>query len=140
MDSSNILLVICVFIWGLTTFMQKLSADKMSPILMQVIIGVAFFIFVPIAIKVEGGLSNLKWNTTSVVLSFIAAFLSILANVLMYSALSNNKHTGSSVMLISLYPAVTLILSAIFLHEQFSSGKMLGFLAMVIGACLLTFC
>ncbi len=136
----SILLIICVFIWGLTTFMQKLSADNMSPVLMQVIIGVAFFIFVPLAIVQQGGISNLKWNTTSVVLSFIAAFLSILANILMYSALSNNKHTGSSAMLISLYPAVTLILSAIFLHEQFSTGKIIGFLAMVGGACLLTFC
>lgn len=140
MNNSNFLLIICVFIWGLTTFMQKLSADKMSPVLMQIIIGVAFFIFVPFAIVHQGGLGNLKWNTTSVVLSFIAAVLSILANILMYSALSNNKNTGSSTMLISLYPAVTLILSAIFLHEQFSAGKILGVLAMVGGACLLTFC
>jgi drug/metabolite transporter (DMT)-like permease len=136
----NFLLVICVFIWGTTTFMQKLSADKMSPVLMQVIIGVAFFIFVPLAIWQQGGLHNLKWNTTSVILSFVAAFMSIGANILMYSALSNNKHTGASAMVISLYPAITLMLSAIFLHEQFSTGKMLGFLTMIAGACLLTFC
>jgi drug/metabolite transporter (DMT)-like permease len=136
----NILLIMCVFIWGLTTFMQKLSADNMSPILMQIIIGVAFFFFVPVAIIQQGGISHLKWNATSVVLSFVAAFLSILANILMYSALSNNKQTGSSAMLISLYPAVTLILSAIFLHEQFSPGKIMGVLAMIGGACLLTFC
>jgi len=112
----------------------------MSPVLMQIIIGVAFFIFVPLAIIHQGGISNLKWNTTSVILSFVAAFLSILANILMYTALSNNKHTGSSAMLISLYPAVTLILSAIFLHEQFSWAKVAGVFAMVGGACLLTFC
>jgi drug/metabolite transporter (DMT)-like permease len=136
----QLLLVICALIWGLTTFMQKLSADNMSPVLMQVIIGVAFFIFVPFAIIHQGGLNNLKWNTTSIILSFIAAFMSIGANILMYSALANNKHTGSSAMLISLYPAVTLVLSAIFLHEQFSFGKVIGILSMVAGACLLTFC
>lgn len=136
----QLLLVICALIWGLTTFMQKLSADNMSPVLMQVIIGVAFFIFVPFAIIHQGGLNNLKWNTTSIILSFIAAFMSIGANILMYLALANNKHTGSSAMLISLYPAVTLVLSAIFLHEQFSFGKVIGILSMVAGACLLTFC
>jgi drug/metabolite transporter (DMT)-like permease len=138
--NSPILLTICVFIWGLTTFMQKLSADKMSPILMQIIIGIAFLVFIPIAIKAEGGISGLKWNTVSIILTFVAACLSITANVLMYTALSNNKHTGSSVMMIALYPAVTLILSAIFLHEQFSLVKIVGFLAMVAGACLLNFC
>src|SRR5271166_140909 len=129
MNNSNLLLIICAFIWGITTFMQKLSADKMSPVLMQIIIGVAFFVFIPFAIVHQGGISNLKWNTTSILLSFVAAFLSILANILMYSALSNNKHTGSAAMLIALYPAVTLILSALFLHEQFSFGKVLGVLA-----------
>jgi drug/metabolite transporter (DMT)-like permease len=136
----NLLLVLCVFIWGVTTFMQKLSADKMSPVLMQVIIGVAFLVAIPIAIKLEGGVSNLKWNIQSIVLTFFAALMSITANVLMYTALSNNKHTGSSVMLIALYPAITLILSAFFLHEQFSIGKILGFLTMIGGACMLNFC
>jgi|SRR5579885_724989 len=138
--NASLLLLLCALIWGTTTFMQKLSADKMSPMLMQVIIGIAFAIFTPIAIKMEGGFSNLKWNVTSVVLSFIAAFLSIGANILMYSALSNNKNTGSSTMMISLYPVVTLILSAIFLQEQFSIGKILGVLVMIGGALLLNFC
>jgi drug/metabolite transporter (DMT)-like permease len=120
--------------------MQKLSADKMSPMLMQIIIGIAFFIATPFIIRLQGGIGNLKWNAVSVALTFGAAFLSITANIIMYTALSNNKHTGASAMLISLYPAVTLILSAIFLHEQFSFGKIVGFLVMVGGACLLTFC
>ena len=136
----HVVLIFCALVWGLTTFMHKLSADNMSPVLMQIIIGLAFFIFIPYAIYHQGGLNNLKWNTTSIILSFVAAFMSIGANILMYSALANNKHTGSSAMLISLYPAVTLILSAMFLQEQFSFGKIIGFLAMVGGACLLTFC
>ena len=140
MDNPSLLLLFCALIWGTTTFMQKLSADKMSPMLMQVIIGIAFFIFTPFAIKMQGGLGNLKWNTTSIIISFIAAFMSIGANILMYSALSNNKNTGSSAMMISLYPVVTLILSAIFLHEQFSIGKIFGVLTMIGGACLLAFC
>lgn len=140
MNGSSFILILCALIWGCTTFMQKLSADKMSPILMQMIIGVAFFVFIPFAIWQQGGFSNMKWNTTSIILSFVAAFMSIGANILMYSALSNNKHTGSDAMLISLYPAVTLVLSAIFLHEHFSTGKIIGFLAMLGGAALLTFC
>jgi transporter family protein len=136
----NLLLLFCALIWGCTTFMQKLSADKMSPILMQIIIGTVFFIFTPIAIWFQGGLSNLKWNTTSITLSFVAAAMSIVANILLYSALSNNKNTGSSAMMISLYPVVTLILSAIFLGEQFSFSKICGVSAMIIGALILSFC
>lgn len=138
--SPNFLLVICIFIWGVTTFLQKLSADKMSPALMQIIIGIAFIACTPIFIRLGGGFGNLKWNATSIAITFFASLLSITANILMYTALSNNKNTGASAMLISLYPAVTLILSAIFLGEQFSWGKVAGVLAMVSGACLLTFC
>lgn len=134
------MLVMVVLIWGTTTFLQKLSADRMSPMLMQVIMATSFALFIPFAIRMEGGLGNLKWNTQSVILTFVAAFMSIGANILLYSALSNNKHTGSSAMIISMYPAVTLLYSAIFLHEQFSNGKILGFLAMIAGACLLNFC
>lgn len=140
MDTGNLVLLLCVLIWGTTTFMQKLSADKMSPMLMQLVIGVAFIAFAPIAIKMEGGINNLKWNTTSVILSFVASILAIIANVLMYSALSNNKHSGSSTMIIALYPVVTLLLSAIFLHEQFSIPKIIGCVTMVVGALILTFC
>jgi drug/metabolite transporter (DMT)-like permease len=136
----NILLAMCVLIWGFTTFIQKLAVDKMSPLLMQIVVAMAFVFCIPIFIQMEGGVSHLKWNTLSVVLTFGAALLSITGNILMYTALTNNKHLGSAVMLVSLYPAVTLILSAIFLHEHFSFGKILGFLAMVGGALLLTFC
>jgi drug/metabolite transporter (DMT)-like permease len=87
-----------------------------------------------------GGLGNLKWNATSIAITTVATILAIMANIMMYTALSNNKNTGATAMLVSLYPAVTLILSAIFLHEQFSWGKVAGVLAMISGACLLTFC
>lgn len=138
--SPNALIVICIFIWGITTFMQKLSADKMSPALMQIIIGIVFVLGIPIFIKLGGGWGNLKWNATSIAISAVATVLAICANIMMYTALSNNKNTGSTAMLIALYPAVTLILSAIFLHEQFTWGKIAGVLAMISGACLLTFC
>ena len=138
--NQNLMLVMVVFIWGTTTFLQKLASDRMSPMLMQVIMATAFALFIPFSIRMEGGLGNLKWNTQSVILTFTAAFMSIGANLLLYSALSNNKHTGSSAMIISMYPAVTLLYSAVFLHEQFSNGKILGFLAMIAGACLLNFC
>jgi drug/metabolite transporter (DMT)-like permease len=140
MNSSSFILILCALIWGCTTFMMKLSADKMSPVLMQVIIGLAFFVFIPFAIWQQGGFHNMKWNMTSVILSFVAALMSIGANILMYSTLSNNKHTGSTAMLISLFPSVTLVLSAIFLHEKFSAGKILGILSMIGGVVLLTFC
>lgn len=138
--NTTTLLILCAIFWGLSTFLQKLSSDNMSPLLMQVVTGVAFIFCIPILIKMSGGIGNLKWNTTSIVLTFVATLIAILGNISLYTALSNNKHTGSSAMFIALYPVVTLLLSACFLHEQFTSGKIIGILAMIGGACLLTFC
>lgn len=135
----SILLWICVVIWGCTAFLQKLAADKMSPVFMQFVIAGVFACYVPIAYTFGRNLPNFKWNAVSAALTFVAAAMSIVGNILMYSALSNNKHSGSSAMIVSLYPSVTLILSAIFLHEQFSIKQIAGVIAMIVGACLLSF-
>lgn len=134
---NNLLLILAVFIWGFTTFVQKLAADKMSPILMQIVIGTAFVCFIPFALKMGDGLDSSKWNLQSILITFGAAVLSLTANILMYTALRNNHHTGASVMLVSLYPTVTLMLSAIFLHETFTGLKIVGVISMIAGAIML---
>lgn len=106
---------------------------------MQVVVGSVLLLFMPIAFKLVPA-SEFKWSWYSIGLTFVAACGSLLANIFMYSALKGNQNTGSSVMLISLYPVVTLLLSAIFLHEQFAFGKILGVISMIGGAFLLSLC
>lgn len=112
----------------------------MPPLLMQVIVGSVFFFYIPVALRMTGVNNPLhyKWSIYSVVLTVMATLCSIAANVLLYTTLKGNDNSGSSTMLVSLYPIVTLILSVFILHEQFSINKIVGIIIMILGAIILS--
>lgn len=133
----NLALIICAFLWGTSTFLNRVSVSKMTPMFMQVIVGFVYILYMPIAIKMMGGISNIKLSAQSIMLTTLATVLSIGANVLMYHTLKNTQ--ASSAMLVSLYPIVVILLSIIFLGESLTIGKVIGISTMVLGACILTF-
>lgn len=135
----TLLIILCILMWGISTFLNRLSVERISPILLQSIVGMAYMLFIPIALRLSG-ISNplhYKWSYYSVALTVTATLLSIGANIILYMSLKGSSTTGASTMLISLYPLVTLILSALFLNEQFTVMKIIGIVTMVTGAILL---
>jgi uncharacterized membrane protein len=125
--------------WGLSTFLNRLSVERIPAVLLQAIVGITYIMFIPIALKLCN-VSNpftYKWSFYSVCLTCLATICSILANIMLYMTLKGSNTTGASTMLISLYPVVTLILSVIFLHEQFTLPKTIGVVLMIIGAIFL---
>lgn len=136
--SSNLLLMFCALLWGTATFLQRLSADHMNPIIMQVIIALGFVLFAPIAIHMGGGWHNIKWSGLSICLTLAATVLSIIGNITCYTVLRGSNNTGSLAMLICLYPVWTLVLSVLFLHEAFTMPKIIGIIAMVLGTIFLS--
>ncbi len=52
--------------------------------------------------------------------------------------LKGNENSGSSQMMICLYPIVTLILSVFILHEHLTPFKFIGVVVMLAGAYMLT--
>jgi drug/metabolite transporter (DMT)-like permease len=113
-----------------------MSAEKLSPFLMQIVAAVAYVFFIPFAYKLAG--PSPKWNTNSIILTSIATLISIGGNVLLYSGLKGNQNSGASAMLISLYPVITMMLSMFILNEQMTVTKILGVVAMIGGAILLS--
>lgn len=135
----NLILILCAIMWGISTFLNRLSVEHMSPVFLQVIVGFCYMLFLPFAIKMSGAMEpGFNWSFGSIALTLVATGISICANVLMYMVLKGSHHTGSMAMLISLYPAVTMILSVIFLHEQVTTTKIFGVIAMIGGAILLS--
>lgn len=137
---STHILFICVLLWGTATFLNRLAVDKMPAVLLQGIVGVVYLFFIPIAFRLSG-VSNpftYKWTPIAIACTVGATFCSIFANIFLYSTLKGSDHTGSSAMIIALYPVVTLFLSAVFLHEQFTTIKIVGICYMIFGAILLS--
>jgi drug/metabolite transporter (DMT)-like permease len=137
---NNILILLCVLLWGISAFLNRLSVEKMPPLLMQVIVGSVFFFYIPVALRLTGinNPLNYKWSPYSIALTAVATLCSITANVLMYTSLKGSDHSGSSQMMICLYPIVTLILSIFILHEHLTPFKFIGVAVMLAGAYMLT--
>jgi len=137
---NNLLILLCIILWGVSGFLNRLSVERMPPLLMQVIVGSVFFFYIPVALRLTGINNPLhyKWSVYSVILTVIATLCSITANVLLYSSLKGNTHSGTSTMMVSMYPVVTLILSVFILHEHFTFYQIIGVIVMLIGAYLLT--
>jgi drug/metabolite transporter (DMT)-like permease len=137
---NNLLIFLCILLWGVSTFLNRLSVERMSPFLMQVVGACVFCLFVPFMLRL-GDVSNpltYKWSPYSVALTATAAMISILANIFLYLSLKGSAQSGSTAMLISLYPVVTMPLSVVFLHEHLPILKILGIIAMIIGTILLS--
>lgn len=135
----NYALILCVLLWGLSTFLNRLSVEHLPPLLMQVVVAVVYAFYLPIAIRMQG-IGNpiyYKWSYGSVALTAAATIASIFANLLLYTHLKGSNNTGISVMFISLHPVVTLLLSYFFLNESISNIRAVGIIAMIIGAILL---
>lgn len=138
--SSNLLIILCVLLWGISSFLNRLSVERMPPLLMQVIVGSVFLFYIPVALRLTGVNNPLhyKWSAYSVTLTTIATMCSITANVLLYTSIKGSDHSGSSTMMISLYPVVTFILSIFILHEDFTILKIIGVVVMLTGAAILS--
>lgn len=136
---NNLFIFLCIILWGVGTFLNRLSVERMPSSLMQVVVAIGYVLFIPIAIKL-GEYTNpgYKWSLYSVLLTLLATAISISANIFLYLSLKGNNNSGASTMLISLYPTVTMILSVIFLHEQLTYNKIIGVIMMVIGAIFLS--
>lgn len=140
MSTNNILICLCVLLWGVSSFLNRLSVERMPPLLMQVIVGSVFFFYIPVALRLTGVNNplNYKWSLYSVVLTVFATLCSITANILLYTSIKGSDHGGSSTMMVALYPIVTLILSVFILHESFSIMKIIGVVVMLVGAYIMT--
>jgi len=131
---SNFILILCAFLWGISTFINRIATKDVSPFIMQIIVGIIYIFYIPIAARMIG-VENLKINFLNVSMILISTIISLTANILLYVALKHSE--TSSVMLVSLYPAVSVVLAATFLNESLSLFKIIGIITMAIGAVIL---
>jgi len=131
---SNLIFVLCACLWGTSTFINRIAAKNVSPFIMQIIVGIIYILYIPIAIRTIG-IENLKINFLNASMILISTTISLVANILLYMAIRQSE--TSSVMLVSLYPAVSVVLAVVFLNESLSLFKIIGIITMVVGAVIL---
>ncbi len=129
--------ILSILMWGLWGFFGKLATKYNSPIvitavnnLIAPVFGILLFFFV------KNRFSDINLKHPALILIFLVMTAGTFGTLAFYVALSKGS-PSIVVTLTALYPAVTIILSVIFLKETFSLIQIVGFVFVIFGALLL---
>jgi transporter family protein len=132
-------LVASTLAYGIWGFGLKKAALHLHPLIVQMFVAATGFLLiigyvvaarlqqVPLTSNAEG----LKWGAG-------AGVMSAAGSLLLLFAMQKGASAAGAVAMTSAYPAVTLVLGALFLGEEISASKMAGIAAICVGAVLLS--
>lgn len=125
-----------IFGWGVGTFLYKFANNAAHPIMVSTVSLMGYVAVTPLLwlfIKFDHSIS------LSGVLYTLAAALFMSIGTLGFSyALRNGGEVGTTSVVTALYPAVTLVLSMIFLGEFLTIKKGIGIVLALISVALLS--
>lgn len=138
MDLKTFLVVIGIFVsWGVGLFLAKLAATRIgTKSVFFDILGAAPILIITSLLVFK--LKNLlQADRTGIGLAWLAGAIGSLGAIGTYFLLS--KVGASTVVpLTALYPALTVVLAIIFLHESLNLTKLLGILLSLVAIYLLS--
>ena len=112
---STYLVLITILGWGIGSYFYKTANSNIHPMMVSIIVTAFYvvwdtsaFLFIPF---------NKTINSTGVLYTLLGAFFMGGGSLAYFFALRNGQ-AGSTTVLTSMYPAVTVILAAIFLKES----------------------
>ncbi len=127
--SSAHLIVVSIIAWGVGSLLYKVANDNIHPLMVSIIVTSVFVVLDIITLAFIPFDRTL--NSTGITYSILGG-LCMCAGSLGYFFALRGGNAGSTTVLTSLYPAVTLILAAIFLKEHITFKHGVGMaLAMV---------
>lgn len=135
----NILYIsLTILFTGISVFFRKLAVDKIHPYQIQIIAGILYSLLIPVWLFFMSK-NNIQFNT-----NFLGNFYAILClvsyvlgAVILGILLKTSNSTGTISVLISINPMITVLLSVLFLDEQFSLKKLLGCIVILSGIPLI---
>ncbi|WP_423793270.1 EamA family transporter [Methanocaldococcus indicus] len=135
MDIAIILGLLVAVLYGVGTFFAKIVCEK-NPLFQWIvvnIVGIILTLFLIFKYK------NIIVNDAKIVLyAIIAGIFVVLGSLVLYYALYKGK-ASIVVPISSIGPAITVILSIIFLKETLTINQAIGVILILIGIILLSF-
>jgi len=123
--------------WGLFGLFGKLSVERIDQ---QVIIWgslvvcpIAFLVYM----AVSGQLVPINWHASGITFGLLAGLAGCLGTIFFYQLLAREP-ASLAVPLTSLYPALTVVLAAVFLHEELAPTRIVGIIFALTAVFLLS--
>lgn len=132
---SQYLILIAIFGWGIGSLFYKIANDNMHPIMVSATATLVF------AVMLSLGFLILKFDTKTTTNGVIAAViggLCMCAGSMGYFFALRAGHAGITTALTALYPALTLVLSMVFLGEHLTYKQGVGIIFALVSFILLS--
>lgn len=133
MDIAVILGLLVAIFYGIGTFFAKIVCEK-NPLFQWIIVnivGIILTIFILIKYKV------MITDQKIIMYAIISAILVVVGSLILYYALYKGK-ASIVVPISSIGPAITIILSILFLKESLTTTQMIGVFLILAGIILLS--
>ncbi|WP_456372095.1 EamA family transporter [Methanocaldococcus sp.] len=133
MDIAVILGLLVAIFYGVGTFFAKIVCEK-NPLFQWIvvnIVGIILSIFIIIKYKV------IITDQKIIMYAIISAILVVIGSLILYYALYKGK-ASIVVPISSIGPAITIILSILFLKESLTTTQMIGVFLILVGIILLS--
>ena len=126
-----------IAVWGLFGLFGKLAVERIDQ---QVIIWgslvVCPLVFL-IYMAASGQLVPVNWHASGITYGLLAGLAGCSGTILFYQLLAREP-ASLVVPMTSLYPAVTVVLSAVFLSEELGPARIAGIILALVAIFLLT--
>lgn len=126
----------CIFLYGLSTFLRKLSLDRIHPYQLQVISAYVYVLAAPIWMWLLHD-NNIKGYDIKGSIYGVACIMVYTAAAVIFGfAIKQSDNVGVGTALVSLSPIVTISLSYLFLNETLSITKIIAFVFAILSAII----
>lgn len=117
------LIMITIIGWGVGSLFYKVANDSIHPLMVSTIVTAVYIVMTPIAFATQKFDKTL--NTTGIVFAILGG-LAMGVGSIGYSFALKRGAAGEVTAVAALYPALTILLSMLFLHEEISWRKGFG--------------
>lgn len=133
-----ILVIICIVLYGVSTFFKRLGLNNLHPYQLLLIAGICYGILIPVwlwLIRTDVQTAP-SYSTQSIIFVIIYAIINVAAGLVFSFLLKNSNSPGTLVAIINLSSLITFVLSYLFLNEQISTTKIIAFCLAILSMIL----
>lgn len=127
------LIILSIVGWGIGSVFYKIANDNVHPMMVSTIVTAVYIVLTPLPFMFMN--FDRSVNTTGVVFSILGG-LAMCAGSMGYFYALRGGSAGQITTVTAVYPALTLVLSCLFMGEGMSLKKGIG-VALALGSVLL---
>lgn len=143
MFSPTIVAAVISILFGIAPIIHRHVTQHVSKGFIMLVSGVVYFISIIAYIflfEQKAVVVDIKENKRYILLLAVTTFLSLfMANILYLYVMKHAKNVNIVVIIMAMYPAITLLLAIVFLKEKLTLLGCLGFFIILTGLAVLLY-